>query len=694
PSPGRFACLFRDVTEQRREAEATRLDAARLESLLSLSERHFTDVPQILDYALSEALRLTGSRHGYLYHFDEQRHQFTLTAWSRDVLPECRMPGTRVVTDLEHAGIWAEVVRTRAPVLINDFGEPNALKKGCPAGHVTISNFLCVPTFSGDSIVAVVGVANKPGPFDAADARVLRLLMEPVWRVVERTRSETRRRADQERVDFILAATGTRMSVIDAAYGLLYVNEGTHGSREEGRGFTCYSRFFERETPCEGCPAPRAFATGRQTAGEVASPDGSRWFHVVAIPRQEADRTWRVSEISVDITPRKRAETERAQLEEQLRQSQKMESVGLLAGGMAHDINNMLSPILGYSELLLERLPPAEAPADWVRQVMRAAEQVKRLTQALLAFGRRQVLRLEPLDPSSLVRSFEKLISHTVRGDIVVRLTTQGTGRVLADAGQLEQVLMNLAVNAQDAMPHGGVLRLDVSDAELDAAYAEGHPGVTPGPYVAITVTDTGEGIPPEIRERIFEPFFTTKAKGRGTGLGLSTVHGIVSQHKGHIAVTSAPGSGTAFTILLPRVTPSAVERPAAAESPVPRGRGEAILVVEDMENVREIAKRMLDRLGYRTIGAANAADAERLCADPSVSFDLLLTDVLMPGLNGRELYEKMRGSRPKLRVVYMSGYAENMIVHDGALEKGIAYLQKPFTTAELARRIRSALDA
>lgn len=385
--------------------------------------------------------------------------------------------------------------------------------------------------------------------------------------------------------------------------------------------------------------------------------------------------------------------SDRKQLEEQLFQAQKMEAVGRLAGGVAHDFNNVLTAISGFSELLLEELPEGEGPHEEVQQIKAAAARATALTRQLLAFSRKQILRPRLVDVGALVRNVERLLERAVTEEVVIRMNVaEVTSPVLADAVQLEQVLLNLAVNASESMPEGGSLTIEVSDIALGESYAHRHHGVQPGHYVCLTVSDTGVGMDRATRERIWEPFFTTKSGG--TGLGLSTVYGIVRQSGGHAWVYSEPGTGTTFKIYLPVATSDVPgDVPDQVASPA-LGGSETILVVEDEALVRNVTRAMLARRGYTVLVATDGDHAQHIASEHFGVIDLLLTDVVMPRANGRRVAERLRMMRPGLRVVYMSGYTEDAIVHHGVLEAGIVLLEKPFTEADLARTVRAVLDA
>ena len=395
-----------------------------------------------------------------------------------------------------------------------------------------------------------------------------------------------------------------------------------------------------------------------------------------------------------DITERKRAEEEMAALQEQLRQSQKMEAIGRLAGGIAHDFNNFLTVIKGYSQLSLLELKEDSPLKGNIEEINRATDQSADLIRQLLAFSRRQVMEMRVLDLNILLQNLNKMLRRVIGEDIeLVTLLAEDLGRVKTDPGQIEQVILNLAVNARDAMPSGGKLTIETANVELDGAYARRHVAVTPGRYVMLAVSDTGVGMTPEVRDRVFEPFFTTKEEGKGTGLGLSTVYGIVKQSEGNIWIYSEPGHGTTFKIYFPQVEELLEEvKEKVVGEELPRG-SETVLVVEDEQEVRKLAVRVLKRQGYKVLEASQGDDALRLCEEHNRPIQLMVTDVVMPGMDGRELTNRLMLLHPEIRVLYMSGYTDNTIVHHGVLERGINYIQKPFTVGALAGKVREVLD-
>jgi len=414
----------------------------------------------------------------------------------------------------------------------------------------------------------------------------------------------------------------------------------------------------------------------------------TRWFQTVKVPLVSVSGTSRqVLGVATEITQRKT-------LEMQLLQSQKMEAIGRLAGGLAHDFNNLLTAILGSTELLLDTLGPGHAGRGDLDAIREAGLRAAELTRQLLAFSRQQVLTPRVLDLNGLVGGVEKILRRLIGEDIELRtVLAVPLGAVRADPSQVEQVLLNLAVNARDAMPRGGKLTIETANVELDEAYEREHQPVTRGDYVLLAVSDTGTGMDAKTKARLFEPFFTTKERGKGTGLGLSTVYGIVKQSGGYVWVYSEPGQGTTFKVYLPRVEGQADLAAPAASPPGPLRGSETVLVVEDHEDVRRLTERVLRSRGYTVLVSANGPEALRAAAQHAGPIHLLVTDVVMPGMSGREVSLLLAPARPEMRVLYLSGYADESIIHHGVLDPGLAFLQKPFTPDRLARKVRDLLE-
>jgi two-component system cell cycle sensor histidine kinase/response regulator CckA len=427
---------------------------------------------------------------------------------------------------------------------------------------------------------------------------------------------------------------------------------------------------------------------------ECLKKDGTIIYaDVVITPRIIIDGSAHSASFFLDITQKKKAEDDKKKMEVQLLQSQKLEAVGRLTGGIAHDFNNILTMIIGNAEIILMGLPKGDPMREGIEEIRAAGDRASSLTSQLLAFSRKQVLQPTIMSLNETVRDTDRMLSRILGEDIEMRtILAPDLGLVEADVGQIEQVIMNLAVNARDAMPRGGKIAIETANVELDEKYARSHIAVIPGPYVMLSVSDTGVGMTKEVQEHVFEPFFTTKEKGKGTGLGLSTVYGIVKQSKGNIWVYSELGKGTTFKVYLPRAERLISEKKKKDKKAEVLTGSETILIVEDDEMVRKFVERVLKGYNYRILIAADGEEAIRIAREHEGPIDLMLTDVVMPGMNGQEIEKRLRTLRPDIKVLYMSGYTDNTIVDHGVLDKGKAFLQKPFTVDALGRKVREAL--
>jgi two-component system, cell cycle sensor histidine kinase and response regulator CckA len=449
------------------------------------------------------------------------------------------------------------------------------------------------------------------------------------------------------------------------------------GKRVEGHEWGAARAVLRGETSLNEVIDIEPFGGGRKTI-----------LHSAAPLRNEAGAVLGAIAVNEDVT-------ERLLLEERLHQAQKMEAVGRLAGGVAHDFNNLLTVIIGCGDLLLQALPPEGPGRALAEEVAKAGERAASLTRRLLAFSRKQALAPKVLDLNALVADLEGLLRRLLGEDVALTTALQpGLRPVRADPGQLEQVLMNLAANARDAMPQGGRLTVETRNVNLDEGYARLRPEVRPGPYALLAVSDTGHGMTEEVKAHLFEPFFTTKGQGSGTGLGLATAFGVVKASGGHIEVYSEPGAGSTFKVYLPRAEDAQRPRKSYPGNAAAPPGAEAVLVVEDEAAVRALTCQVLKGLGYAVLEAANGEEALRACGPGGRRVDLLVTDVVMPGLGGRQLAERLLALHPGLRVLYLSGYPDDAVVRHGILEQEVNFLQKPFSPAALAQKVREVLDA
>jgi PAS domain S-box-containing protein len=519
-----------------------------------------------------------------------------------------------------------------------------------------------------------------------------RLVHAIVRDVSERKRAEREMRRSQERFRRLFESNTIGIAIADLGGRTLEANDAylemIGYSREE---LLAGKIRWDRITPPEHLARDHAAVEQLQRTG-VATPwekellrkDGTRVPVLLGIAMLDASEASCIAYI-VDLSARR-------QLEEQLRLAQKMEAIGQLAGGIAHDFNNLLTAILGYSDLLAGRLGPDDPGLEDLAEIRRAGERAAALTRQLLAFGRRQVLEPRVLNVNDLIANVEKMLVRVIGEDIALQTRLRlDVSNVLVDPGQLEQVLMNLVVNARDAMPRGGKLTIETANTELSKEYALGHIPVQPGSYVMIAVTDTGIGMNDATRARIFEPFFTTKEKGKGTGLGLATSYGIIKQSGGYIWAYSEEGRGTTFKVYLPRVAAERTDR-ASAVVGAPAGGTETILLVEDEESVRTLTRKLLERYGYKVLEAPSGEQGIAIAMARAEPIHLLLTDMVMPDMGGADLAARVLALRPEIRVLYTSGYTDDAIFRNGVLDETAAFLQKPFTSEALARKVREVL--
>jgi PAS domain S-box-containing protein len=687
--------IVRDITERKRAEEARRLNESRLETLLQLNQMTDATLQEIASFAMEEAVRLTQSTIGYVAFMNEDETVLTMHAWSRAAMRECRIDDKPLDYPVEMTGLWGEAVRQRRPIITNDYQASNPLKRGTPPGHEAVLRHMNVPIFDGDRTVVVAGVGNKPTDYEEADVRQLTLLMTGMWRIIQRKRAEEALRESQERFQELAELLPETIFEMDADGQLTFVNQNAFAhfgySVED---FEQGMNGFELLSPED---RPRALENTKRVMGgekiglseyKALRNNGSTFPAILHSSAKFRDgEAVGIRGIVIDITETKKLET-------QLRQALKMEAVGTLAGGIAHDFNNLLQAVSGYAELLLFTKTQDDEGYRELLEIERAAKRGAELTRQLLTFSRTIESKLQLVDLNRIVEDVRLLLERTIPKMIRIELHLMGNLRAVhADASQMEQVLMNLAVNARDAMPDGGCLSIETKNVTLDDKYRRSHPELIPGNYVLLTVADTGHGMDETTLEHIFDPFFTTKEIGKGTGLGLAMVYGIVKNHSGYITCKSKPGEGTTFEVFLPSVE-QFEKMPIIG--PVTNGLfegHETVLLVDDDEPVRGLGEMILRRFGYMVISAPDGESALQVYREQEDRIDLVILDLIMPGMGGRQCLKKILEINPQAKVVIASGYTIDGETARAKESGAKAFVSKPYNVQQMLKVVREVLD-
>lgn len=682
--------IAQDITDRKLSEEQIRLNELRLQSLYEISQYRANSSQELLDFTLEHAIRLTGSQVGYIYHYEEENRRFILNTWSRDVMKQCEVAEPETVYELEKTGLWGEAVRQRRFIMVNDFQSDNQFKKGYPEGHVELFNFLTAPIFFGERIVAVVGVGNKKSDYDESDVRQLTLLMDSVWRMIESQRVALRDRLLSAAIDQI--AEG--VVITDSKAIIQYVNPAAevisgYDSKELiGQGASIF-----RSDKNDDSLYTNMWATikaGDFWSGRFVNrkKDGTEYYEDNSISPifDETGKLTNYVAIKHDVT-------KHVKLKEQLFQAQKLEAVAILAGGVAHDFNNLLQAVLGYSELMLQRRSHDDPDYEDLSKIHSAGKRGAELVRSLMTFSRKMEPNYVAVDLNQEVIAARDLLFRTIPKNINIDLRLQGNlPSVRADSSQIGQILMNLGVNARDAMPQGGTLGIQTEMIELDNEYCNSNSGLKPGPYVLMKISDNGQGMDGETVSHMFEPFFTTKEPGKGTGLGLATVYGILKQHDAQITCYSEPGRGTTFRIYFPIVSEKIRPAPPKDDTEI-RGGSETILLVDDEQTVRDIGKKILDAHGYSVITANDGMQALEIYSDRGAAIDLIILDYVMPVMDGVNCTKKIKEINPTTKILLTSGHSVSSLDDVYIQTHANGFIEKPFNANHLLTKIRQVLD-
>jgi len=703
-----FLVLFLYITVQSilserkrgRVEKAHRLDTLRLKKLRELNQMAEASLSDLTEFSLSEAIQLTQSQVGYLVFLTEDEKEATLYTWSNDTIQDCKVTDKKGRCHQERSKLWMQAVLERKTVIINDYHQKLEENK-FPAGHIRITRYMNVPVFDSGRIVAVAGVGNKAENYNDSDIRQMNLLMDGMWKIIQRKASEEALRQSEDRYRLLMENASDIIWTLQLPdMNFLYVSL----SVETILGYTpeqiqklglkdliapeYLDRFIgmiseEMTKECDPDVDPRR---SWSTQVEQVRKDGSLvWTEIKAsFLRDKAGRANRVLGVTRDITHRRR-------MESRLQQSQKMEAVGTLAGGIAHDFNNILSSILGFSELARLQCNADPEVIRSLDKIYSAGIRARDLIRHILVFSRQQEIRREPLVIVPLVKECLNFIRATVPKNIeIIRNLNAPHITVVADASQIHQIIMNLCTNAVHAMEgKNGVLEVGLKSVRIENWEEVQIKGLDPGNYIELSITDSGCGIPGSVIERIYEPFFTTKAKGQGTGMGLSIVHGIVKDMGGGISVYSEPGKGSVFKIYLPAGT-GKEESTVFPGLPLTKETGR-ILMVDDEEDIVISGRLILMTMGYEVTGVTNSLEALEIFKKDPLAFDLVLSDLTMPRMTGIQLIREIRKLRKDIPVILSTGFSD---VTSGAEKSGaFAVVMKPLIARELVEMIRSALN-
>jgi two-component system cell cycle sensor histidine kinase/response regulator CckA len=712
--------ISEDITKRKQAEETLKLDESRLETLLTLNAMEDKSVNDIIDYALEEMIRLTKSNAGYLAFTNEDETVLTMHSWSKRAMEKCSLRYNTMICPMENTGLWTEPVRQRKPIITNDYNEPNPLKKGYPRHHFKLIRHVGVPIMEGNHVVMTAGMGNKSQDYDDSDVRQITLMIGGLWKIIQRRRAEEELRESRRSlfgiIDFLPDAT----LVIDKEGKVIAWNRAIEAmtgiKAEEMLGKSNY----EYALPFYGVRRPilidlaldpnqkmeKRYTTiqrqGDILIGESYTPSlrkdaGVQISATASVLHDSKGEVIGAIECIRDITERKRIEEERQRLEERLHRAEKMEALGTLAGGVAHDLNNVLGVLVGYSELLLEKIPEGNQLRKYVSNILQSSERGAAIIQDLLTLARRGVAVSEVISLNTVVSDyfrtleFEKLKTYHPHVTFKIEVD-KDLMNIKGSPVHLSKTIMNLVSNASEAISDQGEVTILTENRYLDKP-VWGYDDMREGDYVVLTISDNGKGISNEDIGKIFEPFYTKKVMGRsGTGLGLAVVWGTVKDHHGYIDVQSEEGKGSTFMLYFPVTRDEIVKDQKVVSRELYTGRGESILVVDDVHEQRELATTMLKGLGYQVDTVASGEDAVLYLKTNRV--DLMILDMIMdPGIDGLETYRRVLEINPKQKAIIVSGFSETDRVKKAQELGAGAYVRKPYILAKIGLAIKGELD-
>ncbi len=654
----------------------------------------------LLTKVLDEICELVDSPVGFFHFVEADQQTLALQQWSTRTLQEfCRAEGKGRHYNIAEAGVWVDCLRQRRPVVHNDFASLLD-KKGLPEGHAPVIRELLVPVFYNDKVVAILGVGNKPIDYDGGDVETVSYLAEVVYHVIEAKRVEEVLQKSLQTSDDLVRAipSGLFMYQYQPPDRLVLISGNPEAARITGKNIVqLIGRDFDAiwpEAKAQGLTEQflKVMHTGRMYETEDLQYTDDQLvgaFRIRAFTLPEN----RLAVAFENISELKHSEAEKQKIQSQLQQAQKMESVGRLAGGVAHDFNNMLSVILGNAEMALEHDKQHPTIRQELEEIKKAALRSADLTRQLLAFARKQAVAPKVINLNHTIEGMLKMLRRLIGEDIQLAWLPQtGLASIFIDPSQVDQILANLCVNARDAIKGLGKITIETGTIALNAEYCRDNPGFVPGEFTLLSFSDSGSGIAKEHLDHIFEPFFTTKRQGEGTGLGLAMIYGIVKQNSGFIKVYSEPEKGTTFRIYLPQHLEETEEIIRSEDLVIPQGQGQLVLLVEDETVILELNTRMLERLGYRVLATGSANQAILLAEEHREELRILVTDIVMPEMNGKDMANTIWRTNPELKCLFMSGYTANVIARQGFLPEGINFLQKPFMKKDLALKLHRIL--